>query len=360
MLSTAVGIKGIGVYLPDTIRANEFWPPELVQQWRKTTDRGVQEPGGSAQPRTEGERMVGDALTALHNDAFKGAVQRRVAAPGMSSVEMETRAARQALANAGVANDAINLVLTYSAVPDYISANTACSVHENLGLSAKCLTLAVDGACNSFLMQMTIARRMIEAGETEHALLVQSAALSRVLPIEESYSPWFGDGATAVVVGPVRPGRGILGSSHRTDGRLGNTLVIGVPGRRWYEDGRPRLYSANTTAARRVFEATADHGRQVALEALSAAGLCAGDVGFYAAHQASAWFRAVTQQYLGLSHARTVDTYGWAGSLFAANLPLVLATATERGLLQNDDVVLMYTGGTGITYSSLVLRWGAE
>ena len=93
--------------------------------------------------------------------------------------------------------------------------------------------------------------------------------------------------------------------------------------------------------------------------ALEDAGLKPDDVDFYAAHQPSTWFGAVTKAYAGLHKARTLDTFAWAGNLSACNVPLVLATAEHEKMLSPGDVVAAYSSGSGRTSSGLVLRWGA-
>ena len=68
--------------------------------------------------------------------------------------------------------------------------------------------------------------------------------------------------------------------------------------------------------------------------------------------------RRVAQECAGLRRARFVDTYATAGTLSAANVPLVLEVARREGSLQDGDVVATFSGGSGETYSSLILRWG--
>jgi 3-oxoacyl-[acyl-carrier-protein] synthase-3 len=153
---------------------------------------------------------------------------------------------------------------------------------------------------------------------------------------------------------------GILGQAHRTDGRLHCALATGVPGKRWYEEGRSVFYAANLDLARHQIVAVADHSRQVVHEALESAGHAVGDVDFYAPHQGTAWLRRVTQEFIGLERARYTDTFPFAASLSAANIPLVLATAQRENNLRNGDLVAMFGGGAGETWSSIVMRWGTD
>ncbi len=360
----SVGILGVGAHLPPTVRSNDWWPTHVVdgwrERWRRTLERRASEEPGGEMPfaATEGVARVGAAIAAVMDDPFQGAVERRVAPDSMPASEMEVLAAKEALDNAGVAPSEIDLLLSYSIVPDYLTTPNACRLHERLGLPERCFATAVEGACNSFQLQLMLAEQMLRTGQARRALLVQSNQLRRLIPADEPYSAWFGDGATAVVLGEVSADRGILGRSHRTDGSVFTATVSDVPGKRWYEHGAISWHPMDRAASRKMLLTVADLGKQVVHEALEQAALTPVDVGFYASHQATKWFRALTQDYLGLTNARAVDTFPWAGSLSACNIPLGLACGVKEGLLRDGDVVAMYSGGSGQTWSGTVLRWG--
>ncbi len=350
-----VGILGIGTYLPPEVRTNDWWPKEVVARWSEKAVRG--EARAQSENVTEEERAILRAQAESQNDPFRGARERRVMPEGMLSVDMEVAAAEDALSRCNVAPAEIDLLLVQSAIPDYLDTNSAALVHHRLGLKSECYSLLVEAVCNSFQMQLALAIAMIRAGSASKALLVQSCAISRVLPYDEAYSTAFGDAATAVVVGEVEPGFGVLSQHHRTDGSFDGALVTGQADGWWWESGRSVLYSRERAAAFRMLLEARDMARTVALPALAAAGLTPSDVNFYAGHQATCWFRAVTQAGLGLENARALDTFPWAGSVFGANLPLVLASAMRENMLSRGDVVLMFSGGSGVSVSGTVLRW---
>ena len=82
------------------------------------------------------------------------------------------------------------------------------------------------------------------------------------------------------------------------------------------------------------------------------------DVGFYACHQPLPWVRPATQRSLGLVEARSVDTFPWAGSMMACNIPLQLSTGVTEGLLHDTDCVVMYSLAGGLKAAAAILRWG--
>jgi 3-oxoacyl-[acyl-carrier-protein] synthase-3 len=309
---------------------------------------------------TEGNKRVLRALESLRDDPFQGAVERRIMPDGAPASDMEHRAAEAAIADAGIDRGEIGLVLCYTLAPDYLLTNNACLLHARLGLRPDCQAIATEGACNAFLLQLALAEPIIASGRARYALLVQSCNAISTLPLDQAHSAWFGEGCTAVLLGPVREDRGILGASHRTDGRLHGSIVFGVPNRRWWEGGPVVSYAADPDAARLSFLNVPDNAMEVSAEALDRARCTWADIGFYAPHQGTRWLREVTQAHLGLDHARSIDTFPWAGSLSAANIPLALSLGVRDGLVRADDLVLMFSGGAGLTYSSVVLRWGRE
>lgn len=348
-----IGILGVATHLPPQVRTNDWWDPETVAGWR-----GVYGPPALPEQVTDGMALVLRALKDNAADPFSGVVERRVLAADLSAADMEYDAAQRAIARAGIDRAQIGLLLTHTVVPEYLASNPSCRLHHRLGLPADCLSVQADATAYSFMAQVALAQAMLaRGGGRPYALLVQSAVGSRLLDPGDPDSPVFGDGAAAVVLGPV-PAGGILGSAHRTDGRYPLALVASVRGGRWYDGGGPIvLHRADPAAMAEVFLRTADLAKVVVDAALTDAALTPADVDFFAVHQGTAWLRQLTQEHTGLSHARTVDTFAHTGYLFGASLPLVLETATHQGALHPGDLVLLHGGGTGATYGAIALRW---
>ncbi|MGH9197925.1 MAG: 3-oxoacyl-ACP synthase III family protein, partial [Acidimicrobiia bacterium] len=278
---------------------------------------------------------------------------------GMMPSDMEIAAARDALSRTQIDPKEIDLLITFSQLPDYLSVPTAAALHAALELNEWCLSLSTDSACNSFQTQLSLAEQMIKGGRARHALLVQSSTILHLIRPEEQHSAWFGDGAAAAVVGPVGEGKGILSACHRTDGSFYKALVGGCPnGGRWFDGDKIEFYIHDRDAAVRLVLSLPEIGRQVVEKALGEAGYRADQVDFYASHQGTHWLRRVTQEHIGLNRARYFDSYEFTTSLTASNLPFVMAMAEREGILRDGDLVAMFSGGSGITVSGTVLRWG--
>lgn len=366
-----IGLLGVATYLPPETRPNSWWSSAIVDRW--VAARATAPPPPSGVPVAERPREMTDAMTRVlvamaqqAFDPFHGVKSRHVMPQDMAASDMEREAAERVIAHVaartpGFARDHIDVLFVHTAVPDYLLSNTACVLHDALGLPARCLAFEVAASSHSFLAQLTLAEQMIASGRARYVLIVQSCALSRVLDTDDPLAPMFGDGAAAAIIGPVAGG-GVLANVQRTQGRYPRALIASVPDRRWYDAGRDAgrviLHSADPVGARQVFLQTADFAIEVVGEALREAALAAADVDFFAVHQGTPWLRKVAHDVLGLTRARSIDTFETTGYLFGVSIPLVLETAQRRGMLARGDRVVLYGGGGGVTFGAIALGWG--
>lgn len=356
--SIGVGILGVGVYLPPEVRGNDWWPESTVAKWQKRASRLMARGLDKGQAPTEGGRAVLEAMAKYVSDPFGGAIERRIAPLDLRGSDIEVAACRHAILEAGVSTRDIDFVLGHSMVPDYLATPNSSAVHKKLELRSNCFVSNIDVACNSFMQQLTYAKALVESGTCRYGLLFQSSLWTRMVTGQEVFSPWVGDGAAAVVVGPVSPGRGILAVRNDADGTNVNAMVLGVPGKNWYDEGRNVWYASNINASNQMVLSLADRCRQSIAALLADVQLGTRDVDYYGSHQPMPWFRPVTQQYAGLGHTKSVDTFQAMGSMSAVNIPFGLHVAQREGRLKDGDLAVFFAGGSGETWSSMALRWG--
>src|SRR5262245_53569096 len=157
----SIGLLGIATYLPPQTRHNDWWPRATVERWRAT--RGAPPPPAPGGLTPAMQRVLA-AMAEQAVDPFQGVVERRVLPDGMASSDMELDAAQRAMARAGVDRREIDVLLTHTAVPEYLLSNTACILHHRLGLARTCFSMQAEASGHSFLMQLAIAEQMIATG----------------------------------------------------------------------------------------------------------------------------------------------------------------------------------------------------
>jgi len=122
---------------------------------------------------------------------------------------MSVKAARPALAMAGLAPDEVDLLCYGSAHQDQMPT-ASVRIQEALGIE-RCQELAIHANCTSAYKALYLAHQLIAHGRNEHALVISSSMSSSELRAEY-YNPavidkeslflrWFlSDGAGAVVL----------------------------------------------------------------------------------------------------------------------------------------------------------------
>jgi 3-oxoacyl-[acyl-carrier-protein] synthase III len=354
-----VGVVGLGAYLPAEIRYNDWWGAD----WRAQTASGRDDFIATAERSTWAAR----ALERWGRDPFRGALERRVIAAEHESSDMEVAACRDALASAGRAPGEVDLVLGYSQVPDDAGPGNHGRVCGKLALPLETSAMTVDAGCASFVPQLTLATRTVQAGDSRCALLYQSSATSRVMDYAASWSPSMGDGAVAEVVAAVDEGLGLVRRVQLTRGELCDGLVLGrADGRgRWTEASSQGLVirSNDPRAAARMGADGPLFAREACALVLERAGYAAGDVDQFVTAQASSWFGQACASAVGIPESRCVpveDHFQRFGHLLAASVSLNLWVAWSEGRLRKGDLVLCYSPGVGFTQTATLLRWAMD
>jgi 3-oxoacyl-[acyl-carrier-protein] synthase III len=268
---------------------------------------------------------------------------------------LATRAAKAALAHAGMTADDIDLIVLATATPDYTFPSTATQVQHNLGITKGC-AFDLQAVCSGFIYALSVADKMLITGTNKRALVIGAETFSRILDWEDRTTcVLFGDGAGAVVLEAV-PGtgsiadRGLLTSHLRSDGRHREKL---------YVDGGPS--STKTTGhlrmqGKEVFKHAVSMITDVIEAAYAATGLTSNDIDWFVPHQANKRIIDASAEKLKIAPEKVVITVDRHGNTSAASIPLALDTAVKDGRIKQGQLVLLEAMGGGFTWGSALLR----
>ena len=276
-----------------------------------------------------------------------GISARRVAGQADTTTALATRAASAAIADAGIAPSAVDLVVVATATPDSSCPSTAARVCAELDLRAG--GYDVNAACCGFVHALHGATALL--ADSLGTVLVIGADRFTTLtdPGDRGTAVLFGDGAGAVVVRRAerRPGApGLLSSDLGGDPRTVGVLEQ-PPGQPYLTMDGPDLFRRATRGM--VASAAA---------ALDRAGVTAGDVDLFVPHQANARIIGAAADRLGIDPARVVVDVAERANTSAASIPLALHAARAAGRLADGSTVLLSSVGAGLGWASLVFRWG--
>ncbi|MDZ5470335.1 beta-ketoacyl-ACP synthase III [Bacillus sp. 31A1R] len=272
-----------------------------------------------------------------------GIEERRIASDEMDTSDLAFEAAMNAIKDANISPDEIDLILVATVTPDRPFPSVACMLQERLG-ATRAAAMDISAACAGFMYGMITAKQFIETNSYKHILVVGVEKLSKILDWNDrNTAVLFGDGAGAVVLGPVSEGRGILSFELGADGSGGKHL---------YQDEYVIMNG------REVFKFAVRQMGESSINVLEKAGLGKEDVNFLIPHQANIRIMEAARQRLELPEEKMSKTVHKYGNTSAASIPISLVEEVEAGKIKDDDVIVMVGFGGGLTWGAIALRWG--
>lgn len=291
-----------------------------------------------------------------------GIRERRVAPPLTGTAEMATRAGQNALANAGLSSDDVDLIIVATSTPDHLTPPTACEVQAELG-ATQAAAFDVEAGFSAWLYALITADALIQSGVSKTALVIGADKLSSITDRSDPETgPLFGDGAGAVVLGSQRPHGPqrphISSHSWWADGRLAGALLRkGGGAKRPFDQSmlfdKSHLLSMEGT---RLFKNAVRTMAAQAEIALERAGIRLDDVGLIVPHQANLRILQTFAKLVNVQWDRVfvnIDRYGNTG---AATIPLALHEAAGDGIVRDGRPTLLVGFGAGATAGAIVLK----
>lgn len=281
-----------------------------------------------------------------------GIRQRYLADASLQTSDLAAEAARRALESAGLAPDAIDLIVVATTTPDMIFPSTACIVQAKLGLTNQAMAFDVQAVCSGFVYALTVADSMIRSGNVKRALVIGAETFSRILDWQDRGTcVLFGDGAGAMIL-EASDTPGILATQLNAEGEL--ERILHVPGRISYGEivGHPFMKMDGQAVFRRAVTALEQSARAVC----DKAGVAPDSIDWFVPHQANVRIINALGRKLGVDEERVVVTVDQHANTSAASVPLAFDAACRDGRIKEGQQVLLQGVGGGFTWGSVLVR----
>ena len=269
-----------------------------------------------------------------------GIRERRV---GGTTSSLSVASGRAAMQRAGVGPSDIDLLVLSTTTPDQAVPATSATVQHQLGL--RCAAFDLNAACSGFVYSLVTAHALIVTG-CDRALVIGTDTLSGITdPHDRGTAVLFADGSGALVLEAVPGDDRVLGWDLGVDGS-------GVP--LLYCDHGAYIQMDGREVFRRAVRVTVESAHA----ALERAKVVPENVALFVPHQANLRIIEAANQRLGIPPERTAVVLNRTGNNSAGSIPLALADAADAGRLHDGDNVLLSGFGAGMTWASIVIRWG--
>ena len=330
-MKVSVGILGVGKKVPNKKVSNQ----DLVDSGLDTSHEWIVE------------------RTGIEN--------RHIALDTECTSDLSYEAAKLAIEDANLTANDIDMIIVATTTSDYrLFPSTAVGVQNKLCPNRFIPAFDVSAACSGFSYALSIAENYIATEVCKNILVIGADVLSKNVDwTDRKTCILFGDGAGAVVLGPVDNEYGFQYSKIYSDGSQAEILKADggtkVPLTENLINEKQHFISMN---GRAVFKEAVKVIDLSIHEMLSHLNISISDIDYYIAHQANLRILDYVKQKQGFSSDQVLTNISNHGNTSAASIPLVLADYKEK--FKRGDNIILNAFGAGFTWGINLLKWSKK
>jgi len=324
-----IGIIGTGYYLPSKVVTNKDLEKTIA-----TTDEWI--------------------------FSKVGVKERRIASNQEATSDLALYAAQNAIRDAGIHAEDVDLIVLATSSPDMIQPPTASIVQGKLG-AYNAAAFDVGAVCAGFVYAISVGYSMMVAELSyKHVLVIGAETYSRIMDWQDRTTcVFFGDGAGACVLSEVSEGKGIITKYLMTEGQGASVIQFLAGGSRY-----PATYETldkNMHRFQMEGKAVWDFATRVmpfaVKKVVNDAGLSIDDIDWIIPHQANINIIQKCFKDLGVPMEKTYTTIAQYANTSGASVIITLAEAAMKGLLKRGDKIVLVGFGGGLSYGAMLLEW---
>ena len=304
-----IGIIGIGSYAPPKIVTNE----DIDSLGIGTNSEWTKEKLG-----IEERRIVDDELPS----------------------DLAYYAASEAIKDAKIDKEDIDLIIVATSSPDRISPSTAIITAKRLNLKKPAFD--INAVCTGFVYGLQLASTLIFTKQYKNILLIGSDAYSRITDWERRDCVFFGDGAGAVILSEVKDGwisTDLYGDSNGKDAfTCHHSETFKMDGKAVYDFGTKVL--PNTI--------------KNSLEKLN---ISKEEIDWIIPHQPGHRVLLKTAELIEVPKEKIVFNMTKFANTAGASIPMALDSLYKQNKIKTGDLLVMPAIGSGWTYGVSILKY---
>lgn len=283
-------------------------------------------------------------------------IRNRYISTGETATSLAVAAAKQAMDQANIKAEELDVIIVATISPEYFMPSTACLVQGEIGaVNATCFD--VSAACSGFLYAVTIASQGIRCGDYNKALVIGSEVLSKTLDwTDRDTCVLFGDGAGAAVLSQSDM-PGIIKTYTGSDGTGADLLSLQA------RQSKNMLHETEVVnpyiqmKGREVYSFAIKIVPKCIEEVLSGTEYSASDVSWFVLHQANERIIDSVAKKMKLPNERFYKNMQTYGNTSAASIPIALSELDKSGKLNKGDIVALVGFGGGLTWGATLIKW---
>lgn len=286
-----------------------------------------------------------------------GIKERRVFASDEEAFDLLKKASMQAVKNAGIDVEDIDLIVAATSMPVQFMPSSSCVVQNLLGIKRNVPAFDISVACSGFVYGLDIASAYIKSQMAKNVLLVTIDNCSRYVDwTDRRTSILFGDGIGAAVIsaGDVSD---ILVIDIKADGHVGDYITMpAMKGNCPFVDQTPTQQFC-TMKGQDVYKFVANIiPPYITDDILAKNNIAAEDVDYLVLHQANQRIIKAVQERLGYEDSKVISNIEHLGNTSASSILIAIGEGIKDGKIKTPSKAIVCGFGAGMCWGGGVIN----
>jgi len=325
-----IGILATSHYLPGNIQTNE----ELCKHLTDTSPEWILEKTGIK--------------------------KRHFVSEGETASSMAVTTCKAILEKTGITAKDLGLIVVASFSQDYLFPPMSAKIHKDLGASKDCQVFDINANCTGLVTATTLAaERMQFNPDIKYALVVGVEVLSRFTnKADKDTAIFFSDGASAVLLGKVRNGYGLITSKFSTDSSTYESVRMRGGGSTHAKFGREYATEVDYIEQNGLatWKQAVTNLPPVITSVVKQANLTIPEIDFVVFHQANNNLINYILKKLKIPEERTFNNVEEIGNTGSASIGIALSEAFNSGKVRHDSYLLLAGVGAGFNFGANIWK----
>lgn len=286
-----------------------------------------------------------------------GIKERHLFASDEEAFELLEKTCKQALANAELEADDIDVIIAASSMPVQLMPNTSCMAQKLIGTSRNIPAFDISAACSGLVYGLDIANAYIRSGIYKNILLITMDNCSRYLDwTDRRTSILFGDGIGTMVIS-AGDENDILSLDIKADGKVGDYIKMPIQkGNCPFVDNAPTVQFLDMKG-QEVYKFVANIiPNYITDDILSRNNINVDEVDYLVLHQANQRIISAVQERLGYSDDKVITNIEKLGNTSASSILIALGEALKDGKITTPSKAIICGFGAGMCWGGGVIR----
>ncbi|MCL2820321.1 MAG: ketoacyl-ACP synthase III [Oscillospiraceae bacterium] len=279
-------------------------------------------------------------------------IKTRYVCTDESLTSLSVEASNQALQNANLSAENIDMIICSTLCGDYLTPSLACAVAGQIG--ASCPAFDINAACTGFVYTLDIASAYIKSGKAQTILIICAEMMSTQADWNDrNTAVLFGDGAAACV---ITAGDAL---KYLSLSAIPEITILNLPS----DTGNSPFIKSKREKSylymhgQEVFKFAVNIVGKDISKALEALGISSAQIDYYVLHQANKRIIDSIRVKLQQPEEKFPVNINKYGNISSVSVPLLLCEMLDEGKIKKGDKLFISAFGAGLTAGCCILIW---